>query len=411
MSPSTLDCGHARFARSRPSIVGEERDTVNRATEGNRVGPIGWPLVRALAGFRAQEGIAISLFLDLDPSDTPVRRTAEARLSSLRDRLHQEADDLRLPHAQKVAVRADLERIDAWWQTGFAHDGARGFALFISSLDDLWRELPLQAVVPDDAGLGARLLLFPLVEPVANDHEGALVAVVSKEQSRILQLRAGRLEEVDARSEERVAELHGGWARPEYEHHLEMIVHRHLKTAADAIDRSVRAAKAHELALIVPAELRGELEATLSAEAREAIVGWARADDDATPAELLELVRPLLAESRRRRLADDLDRWRAARGRGELATAGWEDTLEACAEARVKLLLLRRHGTCSAWRCPRCERPAANAGVCVLDGARLIPDDGIELAIRTTVTNGGTVELFEEDDLEAPDGIAALLRF
>jgi hypothetical protein len=384
---------------------------MNRTTGDTGVAPVGWPLLRALAGFRAQEGIAISLFLDLDPSDTPVRHTAASRLRSLRDRVHQQAEELELPHAQKVAVRADLERIDGWWQHRFEHDGALGFALFVSSLDDLWRELPLAAVVPDDAGLGARLRLLPLVEPAGNDHEGALVAVVSKERGRILELRGGRLEEVDARYEERADALHGGWARPEHEHHLEMIVHRHLKAVAAEINRRVHAAKGCELALIVPEELRGELEAALSGEARGAIVGWARADDDATPAELLELVQPLLAESRRRRLVDDIERWRAARGRGGPATAGWEDTLEACAEGRVELLLLWRNGTRSAWRCPRCERPDANAGVCVLHGNTLVPDDGVELAIRTTVTYGGTVELIEEDDLEAPDGIAALLRF
>src|SRR3954447_19656616 len=97
---------------------------MNRATEDTRGGPIGWPLLRALARFRAEEGIAISLFLDLDPSDTPVRHTAASRLHSLRDRVHQQAEELELPHAQRVAVRADLERIDEWWRNGFEHDGA-----------------------------------------------------------------------------------------------------------------------------------------------------------------------------------------------------------------------------------------------------------------------------------------------
>src|ERR1700760_1663033 len=96
---------------------------MNRTTEDTRVGPIGWPLLRTLPGFRGREGIGISLFLDLDPSDTPVHHTAASRLRSLRDRLHQEAEELELSHAQRVAVRADLERIDAWWQSGFEHDG------------------------------------------------------------------------------------------------------------------------------------------------------------------------------------------------------------------------------------------------------------------------------------------------
>ncbi|MGZ4357859.1 MAG: hypothetical protein ACXVRU_13735, partial [Gaiellaceae bacterium] len=103
---------------------------------------------------------------------------------------------MNLPHAQRVAVRTDLERIDEWWEVGFERDGALGFALFASSADDLWRTIPVPMVVADDAWLGGRLRLRPLVEPAGDDHEGALVSVVSKERVRIFQLHAGRLDEV-----------------------------------------------------------------------------------------------------------------------------------------------------------------------------------------------------------------------
>ncbi|MGZ4402313.1 MAG: baeRF10 domain-containing protein [Gaiellaceae bacterium] len=310
-----------------------------------------------------------------------------------------------------MAVRTDLERIDEWWEVGFERDGALGFALFASSADDLWRTIPVPMVVADDAWLGGRLRLRPLVEPAGDDHEGALVSVVSKERVRIFQLHAGRLDELLDRVEKTVDALHGGWTRPEYERHLESLVHRHLKAVAADLDRSVRAANGAEVVVVAPDELRGELQALLSAETRGVNIEWVRGDDDATPAELLETVRPLLAESRRRRRAADLDRWRAELGRRGLATAGWEETLDASADARVRVLFLRRTASRTAYRCPSCERPAATAGLCVLDGVTLVPDDGVELAIRNTLIFGGTVELVDGDELEAADGIGALLRF
>ena len=41
--------------------------------------------LRELAGFRAQNGCAISLYLDLDPTFAPTAREAATRVSSLLD--------------------------------------------------------------------------------------------------------------------------------------------------------------------------------------------------------------------------------------------------------------------------------------------------------------------------------------
>lgn len=345
---------------------------------------VDWRLLRSLASFRSREGLAISLFLDLDPTDTPVPSTAASRLRSLRDGLHREIEHLDLGHDQRRALRADLARIDEWWATEFERDGALGYALFASSLDGLWREVPCPAAVGDDARLGPLLRLAPLVEPAGDDHEGALVAVVSRERGRALRLEEGRLQDLAVSVEERVSALHGGRKRPGYDDHVESLVHRHLKAVASEIDTYARASGRPELVLVMQAELRGELETLLAAGTRRAIAGWTEADDDTPPAALLDLVRPILAESRRRRLADELERWEAELGRERRATAGLVDTLEAVDEGRVDVLLLQRG----------------------------LPDDEPrELAIRGTLLADGTVHLAESAGLAAQDGVGALLRY
>ena len=74
--------------------------------------------LRALAGFRAETGCAVSLYLDLSPSSTPTIPDVETKFNSL------------LSKAQKLAdrngVKVDLERIREWWDAEFDHDGARG---------------------------------------------------------------------------------------------------------------------------------------------------------------------------------------------------------------------------------------------------------------------------------------------
>ena len=46
-------------------------------------GTVTWSLLRELAGFRAEKGCAISLYLNLDPSDVPTAGDAQTRMNSM----------------------------------------------------------------------------------------------------------------------------------------------------------------------------------------------------------------------------------------------------------------------------------------------------------------------------------------
>jgi hypothetical protein len=66
-----------------------------------------------------------------------------------------------------------------------------------------------------------------------------------------------------------------------------------------------------------------------------------------------------------------------------------------------------------AFRCPACGRAAVRALTCPLDGTKMEPrDDGLDLAVRLTLANGGDVWAVEHrQDLDPVEGIGALLRF
>jgi len=123
-----------------------------------------YDLVRQLAAFRASNGCAISVYLDLDPSSTPTASDVETKFNAVLSQAEKDAeayvqerdDDCR------TAVREDLEQIRVWWDTEFERDGARGVAIFASSGDGLFKALSLPEAVGDSVQIGPSLHLGPM---------------------------------------------------------------------------------------------------------------------------------------------------------------------------------------------------------------------------------------------------------
>lgn len=358
--------------------------------------------LRALAGFRAETGCAVSLYLDLSPSSTPTIPDVETKFNSL------------LSKAQKLAdrngVKVDLERIREWWDAEFDHDGARGLAIFASSADAFFEVLPLTEGRGDSAHVGPSLHITPLVTLLGRD--GDLVAVVGRERGTIYRVEGGRLREVADESEEQPGQHdQGGWSQARYQRHIEHLVQQHLKTVGEAIDERRRGRRPH-IVVIGPEEVRGELASALSTEARSSIVGWTTAEAHAGPAELLAAARPFLDEARARADEEALARFEELHGRGERTATGWKQVLEAASDARVGVLLVEESAHAQAWECPECGRASADGGSCPLDGTKLEQrDDAVDLAVHRTLAGGGSIVRVGGGALGEARGIGALLRY
>src|SRR5438046_1163066 len=232
-------------------------------------------------------------------------------------------------------MRADLVRIREFFKGEFDRDGARGIAVFCSGLDNAWRTLPLGDPVADKIAVGREFYLAPLV-PLVGRGEGALVAVVGRERGTVYILRGGRLEELVDRSDETPGRHdQGGWSQARYQRHIEKLVQEHVKDVAEVLDRNRRRLHVPKIVLVCSEEMRPEFLDALSAEAREAVVGWAPAEAHAGPAQLLEAVTPVLEQAEAKDEAEVLARWRADAGRGVRGASGWEQTLEAASDGRV----------------------------------------------------------------------------
>ena len=371
--------------------------------------------LRELAAFRAENGCAISLYVDLDPSVVPTAGDVATRVRSLLDAAAKSHGATRpdLAHEVRSGLKADFERVARFFESEFDRDGARGVAVFTAGLDNVWSVLGLPSPVPDAARVADDFLLAPLV-PLVGKGEGGLVAVVGREQGRVLVLRRGRLEQRADRTEDAPGRHdQGGWSQSRYQRHIENVAHEHFRTVADELEAQFRALGRPRIVVVAGEETRPEFAEVLSSEVDDAVIGWTHADAHATDAELLEIVGPCFEDWRAAREAEAVSRWQEEVGKGARGTAGWAQTLEAASDGRVELLLFEAGVQRAAFRCPACGRAAPDATTCPLDGTTMEPrDDGLDLAVRLTLAHGGEVlALQSRQDLDPVEGIGAILRF
>ena len=371
--------------------------------------------LRELAGFRARNGCAISLYLDLDPSTTPTAADTATRVNSLLDAASKSHGATRgdLAHEVREGLKGDFERVGRYFEAEFDRDGSRGLALFAAGLDNVWSVLPLPWSVPDQARVANDFLLAPLV-PLLGRGQGALVALVNREQGRVFALRNGRLEEIADRTKEAPSKHdQGGWSQSRFQRHIENVAHEHYKSVADELELQFRRLERPRIVIVCTDEVRPEVTQALSTEVEEAVIGWASAEQHAGAAVLLDATLPIIEEWRARNQTELVGRWREATGRNSRGVAGWADTLEAASDGRVETLLYAAGVSRDAFWCPACGRASAQAVTCPLDGTTMEPrDDGLDLAVRLTLSHGGEVCAIEfSRDLDPVEGIGAVLRF
>src|SRR5687768_10395585 len=88
--------------------------------------------LRELAAFRAENGCAITLYVDLDPSISPTTRDTSTRVRAMLDAAAKSHGATRtdLAHEVKVGLKSDFERLHAYFEGEFDRDGAHGLAVF-----------------------------------------------------------------------------------------------------------------------------------------------------------------------------------------------------------------------------------------------------------------------------------------
>src|SRR5262249_26375734 len=226
--------------------------------------------------FRAENGLAISLFIGFDPSTAgTIPNTASTKLNSLLDEAHKStlADRGELTHDQKAGLQSDFERIRNFFTSDFDRTGALGLAIFAAGLDAFWSVSVLSEPVPDRTCVGPDFYLRPLV-PLLGRGEGAIVAVIDRERGLLFQLRNGRLESLSDLSEEQPARHdQGGRSQSRFQRRIDELARDHLRAVAVDLDGHVRRGIAKHVVVVGPEEARAEFMDLLASETQNVVVG------------------------------------------------------------------------------------------------------------------------------------------
>jgi peptide subunit release factor 1 (eRF1) len=367
--------------------------------------------LRELAGFRALNGLVVSLYFGFDPAHAPTGDEVATRLASLVAQATRKGETSagRLDHAERLAFERDLERVAEHTRRGL---GPAGVACFADAPDGLWRTFAVRGALPDAVQVGSCPYLVPLV--AALPAKETLVAVVSRELGEIYQLRSGRLERIVDLSEQQPGRHRDAqaWQQSRIQQHIDELTRAHLSRVAADLDRLAREDRVQHLVLAGEQKNTSALEQMLSHDARAAVRDVVHPAAHAGTTELAQLVHPIL--ERKVQVEEHLlvERWAAACGRGAGAVEGWADTLTAASDRRIELLLFRDGAAAAAFECPACGYASIVAGSCPLDGSALEPQpDALNLAIRLTLAHGGEARAVRDHGRLGPAGIGALLNY
>jgi hypothetical protein len=362
----------------------------------------------------------ISLYLDLDPERfaTPPARATQIR--SLIDRAARglEADGS-IEHEDRVALRGDLERIDAFLTSREAPvSGAQALALFCSGPQHLFEVVPLRHSVQGEVTIDTT----PRVEPLVSDTQVDTwcVALTNRRTGRIFSGPADSLAERERiEGEAHGQHRQGGWSQANYERSVEHEAEENLRAVAHALHRYWQRHPFQRLALGGPPEAVPRLAALLHEDLRGLLVeGRVEVDvSSATDDQVQAATAPLVAAEAERRARQVLGRLETGLATGDRAVAGIADTVRALNERRVETLLLDGGSDWEGARCSTCGLLVHGGdGNCPADGTKLEPVRHLrDAAIQAALLQDAAVQIADpgepEPAFERRGGIAAVLRF
>jgi len=299
--------------------------------------------LRRLAGTRPDGGKVLSLFLNLDPREFA---TAPARSSEIRSMLDRAArrvrDDESLTREERMALRADLERLQAEIADGgLDAKGAHGLAIFASGPADLFEVLKLSEPIEHDPVIADT----PYIEPLSaiGPAERWCVLLVNRRIARLLCGADGALEEIEL-IEDDVRNRHdqGGWSQANYQRSIDKDAADHLRHTAEVAFARLKGALPAGILVGAPQELANDFESELHPYLRERLAGRLDIDvEHSTVDDVNRAAAPHIEQATRAKqdaaLARLAEEFGAGTGR---AASGLEDVLEALEEQRVETLLV-----------------------------------------------------------------------
>jgi peptide chain release factor subunit 1 len=370
-------------------------------------------VLRRLAEIRLARPVVMSLYLNLDPAEfatPPARATAVRSLLDEADRRVRDLHDL--PHADRMDLRASLERARALLEGDLPTEGAQALAVFTAESAGLFEALKLPHPLPNRVAIRRSPLIAPLARLARR--ERWCVALVNRRDARIFRGSPDGVYEIE-QIHDLVFGQHdqGGLSQARFQRGVEKEKDDHLKHTAEALMKHFKRRPFERLILGGPREVVSDFESKLHGYLAERLAGRIEVDvENSTADQVLAAAQPRFEELEDEREADAFERL----GEAGRAAIGLEDVLSALNERRVETLVADEQFSAPGTCCPTCGwLGPAGERVCPLDGTELEAlDDLTEAAVELTIQQSAEILAVRRrrDELaERAGGIAALLRF
>jgi peptide chain release factor subunit 1 len=299
--------------------------------------------LRRLADIRLAEGKVLSLFVNLDPREFASAAARSTEIRSLLDRASRQVrDDESLSREERLALRADLERLQAEIANGgLDAKGAHGLAVFASGPAGLFEMLKLSEPIDHDPVIADTPFIAPLT--AIGPPERWCVLLVNRRIARLFCGPSGELSEIELIRDE-VPGRHdqGGWSQANYQRSIDKDAADHLRRTAEVAFARLKGDLPAGILVGAPQELVADFESELHPYLRERLAG--RLDIDVEHSTAEEVNRAATPHSERASrakqdaaLARIAEEFGAGTGR---AASGIGDVLAALEEQRVETLLV-----------------------------------------------------------------------
>ena len=367
--------------------------------------------LRRLADVHPDRGRVLSVFLNLDPSEIPTPAARSSAITSIMTEAARRVEDAgELDHDERVALKADVERVREVLNGDIAGNGTRAVAVYACKPADLLEVVSLSRPVESRVVLDRTPFVEPLVR--IGMAERWCVLLATRRLTRLFVGDGDELEETD-RIEDDVHRRHdqGGWSQANYQRSVDKEVEDHIAHTARIAFELFKERGFDRLVVGAPEELVHDLEAKLHPYLRERLAGRVSCEIEHSSVDhVRRCAAERITEHGRKREREALDRLAEGVGRGDRGAAGIPAVLAALNQGRVEALLVAPGLSVPGF----CD-PATGLLYATLEEApgEVEPvGDVVERAIEKALEQSAEViGVRHHDDLGPLGGIGAVLRY
>lgn len=363
--------------------------------------------VDPIAGLRSSSGSLISLY-----AGRPAPGGFGALLSDLVKPIRQKSE--KLDRSVQKSVRADTEKIHRL-ASQLEGEFAPGYAIFASSLDDLFVLEPLAHKTPSLSTLGPRPYLRPLRAAPRALRSGILVA--DRTLARTFVGFAGLVDELGSAITADIGKSNFGGFSGYDEHgvraHADEETARLWREAGTRLLHEHQARPLDYLTIGAHDEAFEDIARTLHPYlARLPRAVFVVNAHDLTTTALRDAIASRDAGIRRQRNSALAGRVCDTAWSGGNAVVGLTATLEAANSGAIETLVVAGRFSRSGAMCDNCGHLARDGDVCpVCDHSMFEVEDVVAAVMESTVASGGTVHQIDVASALDPRGVGAMTRF